>query len=267
MFISFKTGAVRLPRLQKLPTATVHGTNEAAPHWSHQPAKRAGLDPVRQSVSTDANVDPNPFESIMFAAALIYILAVMSPGPNFLLVSRFAASSSIRAGLGASLGIVVVGLMFSISSVTGLALLMARYPEFNEIATWLGACYLTYIAYQLARSAIRPAASDQQSSTATLITGFWRAWWIGVLTNITNMKTIAFMISIFAGFMATDRTLVEKSTVIAICSTFEVLWYCGVAMVFGQGVVQRFYLRYNRQIDACMAVLLVLFAAQTVMAS
>lgn len=43
----------------------------------------------------------------MFAAALIYILAVMSPGPNFILVSRFAASNSIRAGIGASLGIVL----------------------------------------------------------------------------------------------------------------------------------------------------------------
>lgn len=203
----------------------------------------------------------------MFAAALIYILAVMSPGPNFLLVSRFAASSSVRAGLGASFGIVIVGLMFSISSVTGLALLMDRYPTFNQTATWLGACYLTYIAYLLARSAIHPATNSQPDSIGAQTTGFWRAWRIGVLTNITNMKTIAFMISIFAGFLATDRTLVEKSTVIAICSSFEVLWYCSVAVVFGRGVVQRFYLRYNRQIDACMAVFLVLFAAQTVLAS
>ena len=75
----------------------------------------------------------------MFAAALIYILAVMSPGPNFLLVSRFAASNSIRAGVGASIGIVMVGLMFSISSVTGLALLIDRYPAFNRTATVLGA--------------------------------------------------------------------------------------------------------------------------------
>ena len=102
---------------------------------------------------------------------------------------------------------------------------------------------------------------------AILQTGFWRAWRIGVLTNITNMKTIAFMISIFAGFLAVDRTLMEKTTVIAICSTFEILWYSGVALVFGQGFVQRFYQQYNRQIDAFMAVFLVLFAAQTFLAT
>lgn len=202
----------------------------------------------------------------MFAAALIYILAVMSPGPNFLLVSRFAASNSIRAGVGASLGIVMVGLMFSISSVTGLALLIERYPAFNRTATVLGALYLAYIAYLLARSAARPVAGLEEMPQVVLQTGFWRAWRIGVLTNITNMKTIAFMISIFAGFLAVDRSLLEKSTVIAVCSTFEILWYSGVALVFGQGVVQRFYLRYNRQIDAFMALFLVLFAAQTVLA-
>ena len=74
------------------------------------------------------------------------------------------------------------------------------------------------------------------------------------------------MISIFAGFLSVDRSLMEKSTVIAICSTFEVLWYCGVALVFGQGFVQQFYIRYNRQIDALMAFFLVLFAGQTLLA-
>lgn len=202
----------------------------------------------------------------MLAAALIYILAVMSPGPNFLLVSRCAASHSVRSGLGASLGIVMVGLVFSISSVTGLALLIGRYPGFQRTATLLGAAYLTYIAYLLASSAIRPSTSDPTASASAPPTGFWRAWRMGVLTNITNMKTIAFMISIFAGFLAVDRSVLEKSAVIAICSTFELLWYGGVALVFGQGFVQRFYLRYNRQIDGFMAVFLVLFAAQTVLA-
>ncbi|MBA4195824.1 MAG: LysE family translocator, partial [Comamonadaceae bacterium] len=112
----------------------------------------------------------------MFAAALIYILAVMSPGPNFLLVSRFAASNSIRAGVGASIGIVMVGLMFSISSVTGLALLIDRYPAFNRTATVLGAIYLLYIAFLLARSAIHPGTGGSDTSAVVNFPGFWRAW-------------------------------------------------------------------------------------------
>lgn len=202
----------------------------------------------------------------MFAAALIYILAVISPGPNFLLVSRFAASNSIRAGMGASLGIVMVGLMFSIASVTGLALLIARYPAFSQVATCAGALYLMYIAFLLLRSALRPASPGSTTLEPALKAGFWKSWRTGVLTNVTNMKTIAFMVSIFAGFLSVERSDIEKATVIAVCSSFEIFWYCGVAMIFGQGPVQRLYSRYSRQFDGTMALFLVLFAVQTVWA-
>lgn len=199
----------------------------------------------------------------MFAAALIYILAVMSPGPNFILVSRFAASNSIRAGIGASLGIVMVGLVFSTSSVTGIALLLERFPAFSRIATLAGAAYLIYIAFVLFRSAMRPAVpSGSENAIATQV-GFWKAWRTGVLTNVTNMKTIAFMVSIFAAFLSVPRTGSEKAMVIVICSSFEILWYSGVALVFGQGFMQRIYAKYNRQIDAGLGVFLVLFAAKT----
>ncbi|MCW8173937.1 LysE family translocator [Verminephrobacter aporrectodeae] len=201
----------------------------------------------------------------MLAAALIYIFAVISPGPNFLLVSRFAAANSIRAGVGASMGIVMVGLMFSISSVTGLAVLIGNYPWFSPIATLAGAIYLIYIAFLLARSAMKSADPAAGKPQAMLPMGFWRAWRTGVLINLTNRKTIAFMVSIFAGFLAVERSLLEKAAVIAICSSFEILWYSSVALIFGQSLVQSLYLRYGRQIDACMAVFLLLFAVETLL--
>lgn len=203
----------------------------------------------------------------MFAAALIYILGVMTPGSNFLIVSRFAASSSIRAGVGASVGIVMVGLMFSTSSVTGLALLIERFPSFSRISTIAGGIYLTYIAYLLARSAMQPPVSAGEKQQIVRQTKFWKAWQIGVLTNVTNLKTIAFMISIFAGFLATNPTLREKIIVISICCTFEIIWYSSVALIFGQGTIQRFYIKYKRQIDGGMAVFLALFVVQAILSS
>ncbi|MGF6208215.1 threonine/homoserine/homoserine lactone efflux protein [Pseudomonas frederiksbergensis] len=38
----------------------------------------------------------------MFSAALIYIMAVISPGPNFIIVSRFSSLHSVTAGVGAT---------------------------------------------------------------------------------------------------------------------------------------------------------------------
>lgn len=200
----------------------------------------------------------------MFTAALIYILAVMSPGPNFLLVSRYSASDSVLSGVSATIGICLVGLMFSTSSVQGLAILLTKFPGLGRIMTVAGAIYLLYIAYQLARSALRSNTGGAADSVA-LRGGFVNALRTGVVTNVTNLKTIAFMVSIFAGFLATPRQPWEKVTVIAICSTLEFCWYTSVALIFGQGPIQRIYKQYTRQIDGGLAIFLVAFAANNIL--
>lgn len=201
----------------------------------------------------------------MFAAALIYIFAVISPGPNFILVSRSASSNSILAGVGASIGIVMAGLIFSSFSVMGLAEIINAHPNFSRVATIAGAMYLLCIAFSLLRNSMRKSESSRQGNEF-VEAGFIESWKMGVITNITNIKTIAFMVSIFAGFLSVRRTGIEKTTVIAICSSFEILWYSLVALTFGQSGMQRFYSMYNKKIDVCLAVFLIFFAAENVMA-
>jgi threonine efflux protein len=200
----------------------------------------------------------------MFSAVLIYILAVMSPGPNFILVSRFSAANSVLAGIGASIGIWMVGLLFSTSSVLGLAVIIYRFPMFGAIATILGALYLIYIAYTLLRSTLTPQPKTANAKDIFRV-DFYNALVMGIVTNITNMKTIAFMVSIFASFLSTSKTVVDKITVIAICSSFELLWYSLVALIFGYGIIRHFYLKNHRQIDTGLAVFLLFFALQNIL--
>ncbi|WP_136417910.1 LysE family transporter [Herbaspirillum sp. ST 5-3] len=215
----------------------------------------------------------------MFSPALVYIMAVISPGPNFILVSRFAAANSIASGIGASFGIWVVGLMFSISSVLGLALLLGQFPQLNRAATILGALYLLYIAYLLIKSALNSKASDSTISTdfdtketelqllaKDGVSRFLQSFKMGFLTNITNMKTIAFMISIFSAFLSQSTTTMDKVLIIVICSSFEICWYSSVAFVFGQKRMRQLYFKFNRTIDLCLGLFLIGFAASNVMA-
>ena len=74
------------------------------------------------------------------------------------------------------------------------------------------------------------------------------------------MKTIAFMISIYAGFLSSPRTDIEKVLVVLLCSTLEVIWYSVVALLFGQGPIKALFLKYTRQIDVGLAVFLVAFS-------
>lgn len=195
----------------------------------------------------------------MFTAALIYILAVISPGPNFIIVSRFASLGSVSTGIGATLGICTVGVFFSTISLLGLAVLLDQYPAFSKAATLAGSLYLLYIAYSIIRSVLARTASAPTAS-APGDTSFTKAYRVGVITNISNMKTIAFMISIYAGFLSSPRSDLEKVLVVVLCSTLEVTWYSLVALLFGQGPVKALFLKYTRQIDVGLAVFLVAFS-------
>ncbi|WP_411566023.1 LysE family translocator [Pseudomonas orientalis] len=195
----------------------------------------------------------------MFTAALIYILAVISPGPNFIIVSRFASLSSVTTGIGATLGICTVGVFFSTLSLLGLAALLHQYPAFSKVATLCGSAYLLYIAYSIIKSVLAKHTGTAES-TGPGVTSFAKAYRVGVITNISNMKTIAFMISIYAGFLSVPRSDIDKVLVVLLCSTLEVIWYSVVALLFGQGPIKALFLKYTREIDVGLAVFLVAFS-------
>jgi threonine/homoserine/homoserine lactone efflux protein len=195
----------------------------------------------------------------MFTAALIYIMAVISPGPNFIIVSRFSSLNSVTAGFGATLGICTVGVMFSTLSLQGLAALLAQYPGFSDVATLCGSAYLLHIAYVIIKSVLQKGAGGN-SGAPQAVGGFFEGYKVGVITNISNMKTIAFMVSIYAGFLSSPRTPTDKVLVVLLCSTLELIWYSTVALLFGQGRVKALFLKYTRQIDMGLAVFLVGFS-------
>ncbi|MFT2112730.1 LysE family translocator [Marinomonas sp. 2405UD68-3] len=198
----------------------------------------------------------------MFSAALIYILAVMSPGPNFILVSRGSVSNSVSSGIGSTVGICLVGLLFSISCVSGLALLLDRFPIVGLVATILGAIYLLYIAYSLLKSKPEDSIDENKNNSQEL--NFIASIKAGIFTNIGNMKTIAFMISIFSGFLSVPRGLDEKILVILLCSSLEFLWYALVSIAFGQKVFKVIYVKYSKEIDKILGVFLIFFATNNI---
>jgi len=201
----------------------------------------------------------------MFTAALIYILAVISPGPNFIIVSRLSALQSITSGLGATLGICTVGVIFSTLSLLGIATILHSYPSLTTAAAILGAIYLLYIAFNIARSVMKNEYSIARDKDDTFLSkrDFISSYKTGFLTNITNMKTVAFMISIYAGFLAFPRSSSDKFLIVIICSTLEILWYSLVAVLFSRPQVKKAFLTHAKKIDIGLAVFLVLFAINT----
>lgn len=202
----------------------------------------------------------------MIYASLIYFLAVVSPGPNFVLVSRYSSMGSFKQGFAVTLGICTVSAIFSTISLLGLAATLRSFPYFTNLSVFLGSSYLIFIALSIfiGTFKLQKVPGEEGSVAENNAFSFSRSYRVGTLTNLFNMKTIAFMISIFSGFLAVPRSVLEQISIVFICSSLEFFWYSLVAFFFGRPFIRKVFYRHRISIDRSLALFLVLFAAQNV---
>ncbi len=90
--------------------------------------------------------------AVIFGATLIWLAAVISPGPNFLVVSRLALSRSRRSAIGATFGITIGSLAYAALTMFGLSVLILRFAWLGDTIRIVGGAYLVWLGIQAWRS-------------------------------------------------------------------------------------------------------------------
>jgi threonine efflux protein len=194
----------------------------------------------------------------LLALLAVHWLAMMTPGPNTLLVTRTALARSRRAGVLAAFGITLGNLVWSTTAIAGLALVIARVGWLYDAVRVLGGLYLLYLAWRLWRApSFRPdatAAAPAAGGTDALGTVLQ-----GLLTNLANPKSALYFTSIFAAFFppGTPAWLIAAAVPLVAVSCFA--WYCGLACAFSLPRARRVYLRAARLLDRVAGTLFALF--------
>lgn len=130
----------------------------------------------------------------LIAVVTITLLAVISPGPDFAMVSRNSLLLSRRAGIFTACGI-GAGVLIHVSyTLIGVGVLIQQSPWLFNLLKGIGAAYLIYLGFTLLRNATHHDAAPTTtpaaiSDLAALKTGF--------LTNALNPKTTIFIVSLF----------------------------------------------------------------------
>lgn len=140
---------------------------------------------------------------IFLAVAFTALLAAMSPGPDYVLVTRSALFHSRRAGYLTALG-VTAGLAVHVSyALIGFTAVIKESPTLYSIIQYLGAFYLTYLGIRLlleARSVSSLAAKDVKlKSTSPFVAGFF--------CNLLNPKASLFILSLYTQFIEATSTI------------------------------------------------------------
>jgi RhtB (resistance to homoserine/threonine) family protein len=137
----------------------------------------------------------NIYLSQLLIVAGIHALAVISPGPDFVLISRLSLSYSRKIGFVGAIGVALgigVHILYSILGIG--ALIASSVILFNTIKI-LGALYLVYIGVMSFKQSKNksPASSVRLQEDVT----YTEALKLGFLTNVLNPKATLFILAVF----------------------------------------------------------------------
>jgi threonine/homoserine/homoserine lactone efflux protein len=173
----------------------------------------------------------------------IQLMAVISPGPSFLITARTAVAQSRLDGVKVALGLGAGTVVWSAAALLGLNAVFHAVPVLFMAMKVLGALFLLYIAFMIFRHAAEPLKIETGGEAVgnPFVKGF--------LTQIANPKVAVFFGSIFIAMLPAQVPLWMTLALIAIVSLNEVWWYSAVSLFFGSGPVRAFYLKAKVWID------------------
>ena len=126
------------------------------------------------------------------------VLAVLSPGPDFIVVTKNALTYSRNNGFAAAIGVSFGALLLSLISILGLSVLILHSKILYNCIKLIGGSYLLYLSYvSFLSKKINYLKNDEQiisiSSTKSII----KSMQDGLFVSILNPKAILFFTALF----------------------------------------------------------------------
>lgn len=188
------------------------------------------------------------------AVITITVFAVISPGPDFAMVSRNSLALSRRAGLLTALGIGLGVLVHVAYTLLGVGLLIRQSLWLFNLIKLAGALYLIYLGLRMWRSQSAPGGAAPATPLSDLA-----ALRVGFLTNVLNPKTTIFIVSLFMQVVQPGTALPMQLAYGVFISLAHVLWFGLVACCFSAGAVRARLLACRQAIDRVFGSVLIVF--------
>lgn len=189
----------------------------------------------------------------------IHLIAVMSPGPDFTVVVKNALQYSRKQGLYTAFGIGLGLLIHLTYCISGLALVVQKFPLVFTFTQITGAGYLFYLAYQSLQASRGSHNWGMETESANIIaprTGIKEGFW----TNLLNAKATLFLLSVYTQVFSDQWPLQRILFLSLFIVVSSVGWFSFVAVTVGTGRVKRFLQNYSAGFNLSMAALLAFFS-------
>ena len=189
--------------------------------------------------------------------ALIHLLAVASPGPDFAVVVRESVANGRRAGTWTALGVGCAIFLHVTYSLLGIGLIVSQSIVLFSALKWLAAAYLVYIGIKALRAQPSVAGDEQAIAVEPVQRTARGAFVSGFITNGLNPKATLFFLSLFTVVINPHTPLLVQAGYGVYLAAATATWFCMVAWLFSQARVRAGFSRMGHWFDRAMGVVLV----------
>ncbi len=163
----------------------------------------------------------------------IHAVALISPGPDFAIVTRLSIVSGRHAGLWAAAGVATAIGVYVLVCVLGLSLVLTTLPGLSRALSVTGALYLAWLGVHcLSSKGSLPEAQPRGPGGKAFMAGF--------LTNLLNPKAMLYFGSILSQSLRPDLGAVDAALVWSLLVVESFLWFALVTVFFSsQRVLDR----------------------------
>ncbi|MBA3264573.1 MAG: LysE family transporter [Thermoleophilaceae bacterium] len=197
--------------------------------------------------------------STLLTVAAVHWLAMVSPGPNVLLVAQTAMARSRGSALAAALGVATGAGLLATAAALGLGLAIDELAWLRQALQVAGGAYVAYLGLQIWRGARDPPRPEAGASNDA---GRARYYARGLLTNLSNPKAAVFFASVLTAALDKAVSTWVRLAAVGVIVVDAVAWHCLLALLFGRPGVTRWYGRRKPLIDHIVGAGLVLLGAR-----
>ena len=194
---------------------------------------------------------------------IAHLIALVSPGPDFIVACRNSIQYSRKIGLWTAVGF-GIGVCFHISYVFfGLSWVVSKSDTLFNVVKYLGSVYLIYLgASSLFSQNSKINLARHQSSQKI-------KWFIavkmGLLTNLMNPKATLFFLSLFTIVVGPNVNPTVFGILAFILVSSTIFWFSLVAFFLTHDKIHHLFMGYQKELNSFFGVILMVIGIRIIL--
>ena len=184
----------------------------------------------------------------------LFLLGLVSPGPNFLVVVDATLSYGRRAGVLTGLGAAIGDAIYASAGLFGMTVLIERGGYILFLIKTCGGFYLAWLGLKMLIKRGRSSKIGATNGNETILSR--RLVLRGLASDLSNPKTVAFFASIFAFGVHSDTPRAARLAMLLGIFVTSVLWRVLLSVVFSMPLVRASYQRSQRFLEPIFGAIL-----------